>query len=653
MIRYVRIPEPIQSRYVSWKREATYGRQSWLDRSVSSEELYYSDVEDTGTDFKVSQLQRISEATGIPVSINFIYPILNQKLALLSQVKPSMRTISLDGRAKDHAMVLDKMKHGVLYTSNANIEVENHIKDMLLSGMGLLMVVPTDFYRPGMFRISLVHVPYDEAILDINSKKKDLSDMEGFFIEKEFTVAKAWQLYGHIITQITDEAGNPVGMESFTTETWIENDITNKVAVETADWNTADRVRAREYYEKIYTKMYVVPNPETGVNEYYFAENLSEEELPLLDSAVKEVPDIYIKKYVVLGDWLIWEEVLPINDYPIKASFFEWGGRPYRSYGMVHYTKDMQKAADKVLQLMLLNGILSNNAGWTAPKGSIPEEDRRKWEDFGNNPRVIKEYNPKIYENQVLKPEREKVEPLSNFYPQVLEMMKSGIEFSTGISAILQGDASAAKVEVFSSLQQYQNAAMQRVIMSTSHINETMTDIGDLLVQYLSATLTPGDYQFFDENGNLNEMEIGKQIINEIKLNRYMVVSTPSTALPNQRLAMGSELMKVAQSSPDPLERSVLTQKAMELSDIREFEEVKEKIDMVNRLQGQVSSLQDAYDRLMETSKQMENKFINSELENRILKQLSQREKKVTELYSAVEEALKTKKSEAMKKDQQ
>jgi len=286
---------------------------------------------------------------------------------------------------------------------------------------------------------------------------------------------------------------------------------------------------------------------------------------------------------------------------------------------------------------MILNGLLTNNSGWKAPKGSIAEEDRPKWEDYANNPRVIKEYVPVVREGQVFVPEREKIEPIGQFFPYLLDLLKNGIEYSTGITPILQGDAREANVEVFSSLQQYQNAAMQRVQLSTAHINEAMIDLGQVMVENMTANIGPDNYQFFDDKGNLNELEIAQEIANDIKSYRYLVVSIPSTAMPTQRLAMATELAKIAQSTADPLERSLYTQTAIDLTELREFDDLKEQLDVVKRTQGQLNDLQEAYDRLMETSKQMENKYINISLENRILKQLMSKEQAITKAYAEME----------------
>jgi DNA repair ATPase RecN len=98
--------------------------------------------------------------------------------------------------------------------------------------------------------------------------------------------------------------------------------------------------------------------------------------------------------------------------------------------------------------------------------------------------------------------------------------------------------------------------------------------------------------------------------------------------------------MKIAQSSPDPAERQILTQKALELSDIREYNDIMEKLDTVKNAQSKLKDIQEAYNRLMETSKQIENKFINVSLENRILKKVMDKETLIEGKFAEIETKL-------------
>ena len=74
----------------------------------------------------------------------------------------------------------------------------------------------------------------------------------------------------------------------------------------------------------------------------------------------------------------------------------------------------------------------------------------------------------------------------------------------------------------------------------------------------------------------------------------------------------------------------------MELSDVREFDDIKQQLDVVGNAQAKLKDLQEAYNRLMETSKQMENKYINISLENRILQAIAGHQAQIEGKFGAL-----------------
>lgn len=636
MIKFFRVPDEYREQYTTWKGSGKGARGPWLSKAIESEEKFLQDVEGTGTTYTQSQYNNVKDATGMAFTLPLSYQALKQALALMMHTKPSLRILSLDGRAKNHAALLDKMKHAVLYNSHAQMELEGAVRDMLVTGLGHLMIVPLADVRGGIFNLGIIHVPFDEVILDINAKKKSLEDMEGFFIEKAFTIPRFIALYSDILKSLRDQNGNPVDVKTFTGNVWIEGQLTDKQSVTTTTWGTDDHVIVREYYKKVFTTMYGIQDPQTGVLKYFFAENMQTDEQALLSMANVSFPDLYVHKTIMFGDFVVWEEVLPVTQWPLVTFVYEWGGRPYNSKGMMHFATGAQEAFDKTTAIMILNGILSNNAGWKAPVGSIDEKDRHKWEEYANDPRAIRFYNPVVREGNVFVPEKDEPRQLGNFYPELLQLLKTGIEGATGITAVLAGDAKETNIEIFSTLQQYQSTAMQRIQLYVQNMNQVMVMLGQSLIEHLIMNISDAEYVFFDEKGFLNEVKLSKEIANDIKSFKYLTVAIPGTALPTQRLAMADTLGKIAQSSPDPVERSLYTQTAMDLSELREFDDLREKLDVVRNTQSKLDSLQQAYERLMETSKQIENRYINAELENRILKKIAGAEQKVTEGYADI-----------------
>ncbi len=629
MIYFENAPNDLITKIESWKSS----KRKWLDEANYSMDLYLNDVDETGTTFSYNQVQTIKANTNIPVSINYLYPVVAQKMAIILASKPSHKVISLDERAKEYAYVLDKVKHAIMYSSEATTENEEAIKEMLVSGIGHIGIVEKDLYNLGEFEISYQHFSYNNITIDPNSRKKNNADMEGYVYEKELNEDQIKFIYNDIIEQFNAYYG---------TEHTYEELLSASTSLPYNSLETiANRRKAivRKYYDKVASIMYYVQDPATNDIQRLFKENYFPEQVEIIfdNQFIKgQEPNFYVREMTIVGDKVLEVRILPLTLFPIKTLYFEWGGKPYRSYGMVHYTKGMQEAMDKSLQLMILNGILTNNSGWIAPKGSISEEDRGKWEQAGNDPRVIKEYIPIDTDGGALRPEREQIGQLSSFYPNIMEIMQRGIENSTGINPMLQGDPRGSKVDVFSSLQAYQNAGMQRINMTISSINNAMETVGKILIQYILSNLKPNiNYQFFNDKGKIDEIKISQEIMANLRTKNFDVLAVPSESSPTQKLNMAIEMMKIAQTTPDPTERSMFIKKAFQLSDIRGFDEMAEELDEVKKLQSQLQGMQEQIKRDEELMKQYENRALNAEYQA-----------KLTELLSKVQDSVN---SEAVK----
>lgn len=602
------------------KKKDTYQaeQRKWLEKVKLFEGYYYNDVDDTGTTFNQMQKQKVENNTGITVSLNQIYSIVEQKLAILAQTKTSSRVVTQDDslEGKQYAYMIDKIKNHVLYNSEALLESKESLKDMLVMGMGITGVFPTNEEVSGEIGVEYMYIHPSQVLLDVNTRKVNGKDMKDFFLIKEIDEAEAEELYGAKIEEINSLYGTNHTLRDFSRAGFfIEKEQRNKVIGE--DVHTYD---IAEYYSKKYTTMYLIENMEGGL-EFVFKENLPEELYYLLDNPLAIEQNRFSAKTTILGTKIIEYEILPITKHPIRVKYFNWGGRPYRCYGVAHYLKGMQDAQDKGVQLMIQNGMLTNNAGWEAPVGSIDEQEKVKYETIGNKPGVIRLYKPIILENQVLKPERTQIQQLSNFYPMLIDMMTQAMEKSSGIFPFMQGDPQSAKIDVFSTLQQYQNAGMQRIFMSLVDIQVAEQYIGNLLVEWAVVKILPEEtYIIYDnEQNKFENIRITKEMIKNFKLVKYKVLSIPTEAMPTQKLAMATELMKISQTTPDPIERSVYIKKAFSLSDMRGFDEVQEEIDTAKNLQSQIEQLNGELKRIQEVNKQLENRTINAELKARIV----------------------------------
>jgi hypothetical protein len=636
------IPEFIKQNFDSWIQ---YKMENFSPYAKKAEDYYYSDVEGTHTNYTQKQTQRIEDVTRISATTNFIYPITNQKLALLTQPRPSIKFVSIDSRYENEIMILDKMKYGVFTVSKFEDQDEEATKHRLITGLSGTYIEEDKVMTNNPFGVKIRFIHHDEFTLDPNAREKDGSDGQGQFVHRSLTKIRALELFGHIIQEISTEDGQEVGVEAFT-GTFVTNQIEvegeSRVALElnwTADTET---VYSRYYFERIWTTMYLIQGPDGSVKRV-FAEELTENEMPLLRSAFKKETAVFVRRYTCLGDYVVEIKMLPIKGYPVKTAYNEWAGKSYKCYGMVHFLIGLQEGTDKLIQIMILNGMLLNNVGYTAPKGSITPADKKKWELSGASPGIIKEYTPKPYGDGsiVLKPEREQVGSLGNFYPMMLEMFRQAMEYTSGITPVLTGNTSQTQLEVFSTVQAFQNAAMQRVMMALKSTQSMHRDLGQTLAEYMIANITPGTYRFFDDEGRMNEVKIASDLVKTIGLADIQVAVIPYQVHPTQKISFAAEISKIAQSTADPTMRDYYTIKAAKLAGLPEAKEIEEEMGTIKNLQGRIQQLAEELKRRKEINKQNENKMINALIENRVFRELLRFENMLGQAEQKVKDMMK------------
>ncbi|NPV12739.1 MAG: hypothetical protein HPY57_13210 [Ignavibacteria bacterium] len=625
MLKFEKVEERLIKKKTIWKGE----RDRWLIYGKKCETYFYNDVDGTKTIFTSEQLKKIQQKWDIPVSINKIYPTVRQQISILSRTKPSFQIVSFDEKAKKEVPInenqtvavnistlVDKIVKHILYNSQAELEEEEIIRDVLVYGMGIAGIVELPERKLGTLGLKYKRIPLDSIILDPDTFERDLSDLSGYFIEKEISLEQAKRIYDPLIKAINEKYKAGVKWEDFQKYTsGIEG---SQKLTATLD----EKVYVCEYFDKVYTNMYFVENIDTGDIQRVFLENLEDWQKEIIEkNAIDMELNTFVRRKLMIGDYLVLEQILPITDFSIQAKFFEWGGKPYKSYGMVHFLRDMQDAFTKTIQNAIVNGMLTNNAGWTAPKGSISPEDKQKWENFGSYPGVIKEFIPQVVEGVLLKPERDQISNLSNFYPFLMDTILKGMDEISGINNILRGEPSP-QIEVFSTLKKLEEIASYRLESLLNNIVVPNNKLGNVLVEYIIAYLTPEDTLVFADprtRDGIIYFQATREWLKDFKLAKYYVISIPGEGLPTKRLSQASELFKISQNTSDPYMRNAFMKKAFELSDIGDFDDLMQEIDFAKQLEGQVQQLREMVNRLKEINKQLENRIIRAEIDNKVL----------------------------------
>lgn len=638
MIKLDDIPQNLRRKKDSWKAI----RDEWLEYGDESLQKMYSDVDGTHTPYTKKQLEKIDLRTKITASINQLYPILLQKLAYLIEEVPSHKIISTNGKNKEIAQILDRMKYTVLYDSKSFLQTEEVIKEMLAYGMGHRFNSDEDNYL-NVFGVTSKHLPNEYVILDPNVRDKSFPNNQ-FFLEKEITIEDCEKYYGDIIAELPPKNDGT----RYTAKDFSGNyDVSNSSLIALDE--TVNTVIVTEWWSPKKATMYLIENKD-GTISREFKENYIEEAeiLKGFEGIQKEnqIEGFYYERHLWLGYKQIDITIKPQEYSPLTTYVYEWGGRPYQTYGMIHFNLGIQEAIDKLIQLFILNGILSNNPSYKWPQGAVTEDQIDNWTIHANNPLIPKEYVPQVVEGQVFIPEKEKVEPMSSFFPTILQMLKEAGEYIPGINPLI-GDAKSIGIETSSTLSQYQETAYKKVKLALKRILAAEENNGNSLIELLIEHIDINkNYPYFnDEDEDIKELTVVTEQIQTMKRTRYYLMTIPWKGDSSQRRNMASEFMKIAQTATDANERSLFVHEAIKMDELRGSKKLLEKLDVVKNTQAQLSNMQEQMKRMEELMKQMENKYIQSKQDLRIADSVISQLTKMAKAEGAFTELIKQQKS--------
>ena len=112
---------------------------------------------------------------------------------------------------------------------------------------------------------------------------------------------------------------------------------------------------------------------------------------PVYASTVVEAIDFFktqIKVCASAGDMYLYEQILPLSEYPIIPVIYNHTGTPY-PVGAVLPMIGKQREINKAHQIMLHNANLASNLRWLYTEGSVDEEE---WEKYSSSPGALLKY---------------------------------------------------------------------------------------------------------------------------------------------------------------------------------------------------------------------------------------------------------------------
>ena len=150
------------------------------------------------------------------------------------------------------------------------------------------------------------------------------------------------------------------------------------------------------------------------------------------ETVVEAIPffKTQVKVCASVGDMYLYEQVLPLSEYPIIPVMYNFTGTPY-AVGAVLPMVGKQREINKAHQIMLHNANLASNLRWLYTEGSVDEEE---WEKYSSSPGALLKYRQGFEPPTPVQPL-----PINNAFYTITQEGKEDIEYISGISSQMQG----------------------------------------------------------------------------------------------------------------------------------------------------------------------------------------------------------------------
>ncbi len=201
------------------------------------------------------------------------------------------------------------------------------------------------------------------------------------------------------------------------------------------------------------------------------------------EQVVESVPffKTQIKVNASAGDMFLYEQVLPIEDYPIVPIPYQHTNTPYAVSAVIPMI-GKQREINKSHQIMLHNANLASNLRWLYTEGSVDEEE---WEKYSSSPGAMLKYRQGFQPPNPIQPL-----PINNAFYTVTQQGKQDIEYISGISSSMQGIGRPSS-ETYRGLLAMDEYGTRRIRQFVNNVVEpSLEHLGKVFMEFAQFTYT-------------------------------------------------------------------------------------------------------------------------------------------------------------------
>ncbi len=361
-------------------------RADYLLFESSSSEYRYQMAEDhefyLGSQLTKTQKNYLLSVGQPPEANNKIRPAVEQVLANIAASAPEWDVHAVGKTDNDAAFVFDQLLDKIWYESDADVHFRQACKDFIVKGIAYMYVYPNYKGDGGLGTINVKRMPPESIFVDPNTSLPDFSDASAIIYSDLHTKEHLKVLFPQYAREIEEAEENNHRNER-------ESGKYSRDNIETRGSHDLDhqtRVRKYCYFKKVNVPHALILDTATGKSKLYNKDEYKKlTESKEYDEFLKEgfiteqlTYQTRIREVFVVGDKLLYDEILPISEYPITVACNEHAGNPFPS-GDVRHAKTPQRMLNRTEALLISHTNATTNFKLLYEDGAIDASEIQKW----------------------------------------------------------------------------------------------------------------------------------------------------------------------------------------------------------------------------------------------------------------------------------
>ena len=411
----------------------------------SGEEWRYQMAEDEdfylGNQLTAPQKEYLESVGQPPEANNKIRPAVETVLANIAAASPEWDVRPIGKTDNDLAYVCNQMLDWVWRESDGDVQFRKACKDFIVKGLAYLYIYPDWNADGGLGGVRFRRIYPESVFVDPNTMLPDFSDASSILFSDLHTKESLKAVFPQYIKKI-DEAQedhdvNEQGSGRYKRDqVWTRNDVSK---------DHQAMIRKYVRFSRVNVPMALITDINTGSSKKFdklqYRELLSDPRYSALinDGTIMEelVYDPHIREVAFFGDEQIYDEILPITNYPIVPACNEHTSTPYPS-GDVRHAKTPQRMLNRTESLLIAHTSATTNFKLLYEDGALDPGEVNKW----HIPNALIRVNPGALREQKIK-EFAPPSVSSQLYSEK-QRYEMDIEQVFGAYKYLQGSASDA-----------------------------------------------------------------------------------------------------------------------------------------------------------------------------------------------------------------